>query len=211
MCRGWLYRVLPITLILLCIAFWALSAATGIPFSAVFSNSETLSTKYSAEPGKVMIARIVMLLVVVGCVFFLYNTFQETGTISGFLLGPELSKSALTNVSAVSKMQRMEAGAELSSTLLARQVKQVMNEESSNVPVSQGFPVSQGGGGGGGGGGAPVAAASPAAAYAATAPGQDIVIRSPTTGQVVFDSSGGGGGGAQQGGGGMGAFKAPLV
>lgn len=217
--RGWLYRVLPITLILLCISFWSLSAATGIPFSAVFSNSQMLSTKYSAEPGKVMIARIVMLFVVVGCVFFLYNTFQETGTISGFLLGPELSKSTLANVSAVSKAQRMDAGSKMSMTLMAKHLldEDRNSKESEKVPVSQGFPVSQGQAGGGGGE-ARAAAASPVASSAA-ASGPGIVFQSPTTGQVVFNSTGGGGAGAagaaQQGGtaggGGMGAFKAPLA
>ena len=120
--KGWLFRILPLSLILLAVAFWAIQLATGIPLTEIFSGDEDPNqttvdpktgkvTKVTYSSSKIFLARGILLLVVLLIVYFLVSTYRSSGGFTGLLLGKKAAMSPLTDITKVSKITKYKDAA----------------------------------------------------------------------------------------------------
>ena len=120
--KGWLFRILPLSLILLAVAFWAIQLATGIPLTEIFSGDEDptqttvdpktgKTTKVTYSSSKIFLARGILLLVVLLIVYFLVSTYRSSGGFTGLLLGKKAAMSPITDVTKISKITKYKDAA----------------------------------------------------------------------------------------------------
>ena len=105
--RGWLFRILPATIVLSLILFFAIQQVTGVPvYTILGADSDDKKDKdgdklekYSGT--KVMLARVMIgaLLCCIG--YFLYNMYKDSSSAAAFTIGENFAPSVGTRDSIV--------------------------------------------------------------------------------------------------------------
>ena len=104
--RGWLLRILPAAILLIVLTLGGVQLATGIPVQDVFTG-DTEGASYSS--GKLTMARMIVLGVLLVVAYWLYETYREGGkTVSGALVGGDLAANPIMNTVGIAARQQYQ-------------------------------------------------------------------------------------------------------
>lgn len=95
--KGWLFVILPITLVLAMILIYGVQEATGIQAYTLLAEPRNLQGQPLAggQTGfKSILARMLLALIVVSAVIFLAKMWKKQGGATGFLVGGRIGRSA---------------------------------------------------------------------------------------------------------------------
>tara|TARA_B110000046_G_scaffold185083_1_gene225504 strand:- start:1223 stop:2083 length:861 start_codon:yes stop_codon:yes gene_type:complete len=125
--KGWVYVILPLTLVLLYVLLYGIQSATGIEVYTLVSgdvrdvNGQSVShTSSTVNKGgnpvvggfKLIMARMILAVIVVTICLFVWDAYKKGGA-TGVLMGGRMAQSGIYDVGRQAKMQEQEEVAHL--------------------------------------------------------------------------------------------------
>lgn len=95
--KGWLFVILPITLVLVMVLIYGVQEATGIQAYTLLAEPRNLQGQPLAggQTGfKTILARMLLALIVVSAIIFLVRMWKKQGGATGFLVGGRIGRGA---------------------------------------------------------------------------------------------------------------------
>ena len=91
--KGWLFVILPITIILMFILVYGIQELTGIQVYTLINNPKKLDGSSESSSSKILMARGLLFMMVVVAMLFLARMWQRQGGATGFLVGGRIGRS----------------------------------------------------------------------------------------------------------------------